>query len=65
MNVQLLGVGTHFFSYTLSNSCATFDSVALMVEDFPQLQIGLPDGICVNQNEFQLVSNYGGGHYSG
>jgi gliding motility-associated-like protein len=61
----LLGVGVHYVSYTLNNSCATQDSVALSVEDFPEIQIGLPEGICVDQSDFVLLANYEGGVFYG
>jgi gliding motility-associated-like protein len=62
---ELLDAGLHFFTYTLSNSCASVDSIGLSVEDFPDVQLGLPDGLCVDQSEFVLLANYEGGAFSG
>jgi gliding motility-associated-like protein len=62
---QLLPAGLHYFYYTLSNSCLLRDSVALSVESFPSIQIGLPDGICVDQSDFVLLANFEGGDFSG
>lgn len=62
---QLLDVGTHFFTYTLANSCARADSIGLNVQDFPDIQLGLPEGICVDQTEFVLLANLTGGTFSG
>jgi gliding motility-associated-like protein len=62
---QLLDAGVHYFVYTLANTCASVDSIALNVEDFPNVQLGLPDGLCVDQTEFVLLANYEGGAFSG
>jgi gliding motility-associated-like protein len=61
----LLGPGLFYFQYTLDNSCATRDSVALSVEDFPSIEIGLPAGICVDQSDFVLAANFEGGDFTG
>ena len=61
----LLGPGLFYFQYTLNNSCATRDSVALSIEDFPVIQIGLPEGICVDQSDLVLAANFDGGDFSG
>jgi gliding motility-associated-like protein len=62
---SLLQPGVHYFTYTLSNSCAARDSVSLTIEDFPAIVIDLPDGVCVSQNAFTLLANLTGGDYSG
>lgn len=61
----LLGVGVHYLTYQLGNSCASSDSLAISVEDFPDIQLGLPQGVCVDQTEFALAANVGGGVFSG
>lgn len=62
---SLLVPGPHYFTYTLLNSCATADSVALMVQDFPTIQITFQDGICVDQLPIAVSANPGGGLFSG
>jgi hypothetical protein len=62
---QASGVGQQTVYYTLLNSCGSVDSLVISVEDFPQLQVGLPDGVCVDQSEFVLLANYEGGTFSG
>ena len=61
----LLGVGVHYVTYQLGNSCASSDSLAISVEDFPDIQLGLPQGVCVDQVEFALAADVGGGVFSG
>ncbi|MFM7726865.1 MAG: gliding motility-associated C-terminal domain-containing protein, partial [Flavobacteriales bacterium] len=61
----LLLPGSHYFTYTLLNSCATADSVVLMIQDFPAIQIILQDGICVDQSPVVVTANPGGGVFSG
>ena len=62
---SLLQPGVHYFTFTLSNSCAAQDSVGLTIQDFPAIVIDLPEGVCVTQNEFTLLTNLPGGDYSG
>jgi gliding motility-associated-like protein len=62
---SMLQTGTHYFTYTLSNSCAAQDSIGLTIEDFPSIVIDLPQGICVSQNAFTLLANLPGGTYDG
>ena len=64
-NPQAAGAGPQTVYFTLLNSCGSVDSLTLFVEDFPQLQLGLPDGICVDQSEFVLLANFEGGIFSG
>jgi gliding motility-associated-like protein len=60
-----LGAGAHYVLYTLNNACASVDSVALMVQDFPDIQLGLPEDVCVDLSDFMLLANYEGGDFSG
>ena len=61
----LLGAGVHYVFYTLNNTCASIDSVLISVQDFPDIQLGLPAGVCVDQSEFELLANLQGGVFSG
>jgi hypothetical protein len=65
MDPVLLPPGTHFFTYSLLNSCATEDSVALTIEDFPEIDLGLPDGVCIDQPAFDIQANFFGGNFIG
>jgi gliding motility-associated-like protein len=61
----VLGPGNHFFTYTLFNACASIDSISMSVQDFPDIDLGLPDGICIDQPAFAVQANYPGGQFSG
>jgi gliding motility-associated-like protein len=60
-----LNAGTYYFTLTLSNSCATSDSVSLTVVDFPVIDLVLPDGICVDQSPIVIEASLNGGQFSG
>ncbi len=60
-----LEAGIHFFTYTLSNSCANSDSVSVVVVDFPVIELNLPDGVCVYQSSIDVSANLPGGQFSG
>jgi gliding motility-associated-like protein len=60
-----LEAGIHFFTYTLSNSCANSDSVSVVVVDFPVIELNLPQGICVDQSAIDVSANLPGGQFSG
>jgi gliding motility-associated-like protein len=61
----LPGAGSLNVYYSLLNSCATTDSLNIAIEDFPNLSLGLPDGICADQSEFVLLANFTGGEFAG
>jgi gliding motility-associated-like protein len=62
---SILNPGTHYFTYTLSNSCASSDSVSIEVVDFPVIDLVLPEGICVDQLSINIDANLTGGQFSG
>ncbi len=65
VNPFMLAPGTHYMTYTLDNACASRDSVPLVVEDFPAVQLALPEGICVDDLPIVLQANVAGGLFSG
>jgi gliding motility-associated-like protein len=64
-NPGLAAPGAVQLFYTLTNSCGTSASMNVVVDDFPNLSIGLPEGICIDQNEFTLLANFAGGDFAG
>jgi gliding motility-associated-like protein len=65
VNPSTLSAGIHYFNYTLSNSCASVDSVSIEIVDFPVIDLLLPAGICVDQSPIDIEANLTGGQFSG
>lgn len=62
---ELLGAGVYHIRYQLNNSCTDADSLQLIIEDFPDVQMLIPQGICIDQPDLPLTANYEGGMFSG
>ncbi len=67
-NPQTAGLGTHYISYSYTNSwgCSNIDSIAVTVYALPSVSFSnLPTSSCSNGNSVNLVGNPLGGTFSG
>jgi hypothetical protein len=57
--------GNYTVYYAIDNACNPVDSIVVVVEGYPQLQLLIPEGVCPESEPVLLTANIGGGIWSG
>jgi PKD repeat protein len=57
--------GSYTVYYQIDNACAPIDSLVIVVEGYPDVQLNIPDGLCAESSPVLLTANIPDGVWSG
>jgi PKD repeat protein len=57
--------GSYTVYYQIDNACAPIDSLVIVIEGYPDVQLNIPDGLCAESSPVLLTANIPDGVWSG